>query len=108
MNKLVDLEICRRIAEIEGFEFDVINGSIHAKPFTITEVFSCAHTGFIFNPLTDEALWVKLVEKYEVSISFVFCKVLINLNGVHERNFSDRLSLRRSAMLVIIEAHKGE
>ena len=105
MLELTDLEICKRIAEIEAFDFDVLNGRIHAKPFTVTEVFSCAHMGFIFNPLTDDALWLQLIEKYEVNISFVFCKLLINLNGVHERNFTDKLSLRKNALSLIIEAH---
>ncbi len=86
-----DLEICKRIAEIEGMSN------------LLQYYHDCVDN--VFNPLTDDALWVKLIEKYEVSISFVFCKVLINLNGVHERNFNDRLSLRRSAMLLIIRAH---
>ncbi|MCP4394965.1 MAG: hypothetical protein GY804_11970 [Alphaproteobacteria bacterium] len=68
MNKLTDLEICKRIAEIEGFEFDVLNGRIHAKPFTVTEVFSCAHVGFIFNPLTDDALCFQLMVKHGITV----------------------------------------
>ncbi len=102
MSKLTKLEICKRIAEIEGIP-------LYNKPNHMTgNLETVCHPYMSYNPLTDDALWVKLIEKYEVSISFVFCKVLINLNGVHERNFSDRLSLRRSAMLVIIAAHKGE
>ncbi len=112
MNKLTDLEICKRIAEIEGFEFDVktlfTGGPLGVWPkYGFKEVGMSTASGS-YNPLIDDALLVKLIEKYEVSISFVFCKVLINLNGVHERNFNDRLSLRRSAMLLIIDAHNGQ
>ncbi len=104
MSKLVDLEICRRIAEIEGVPIYRENNCFYGDGYFRADTVS-GLAPMMYNPLTDDALWVKLIEKYEVSISFVFCKVLINLNGVHERNFNDRLSLRRSAMLLIIRAH---
>jgi len=116
--ELTDLEICKKIAEIEGVNFDEVEGKIikirqgkvtmHKEYCDLNGMMKKLYaSGNIYNPLTDDALWVNLIEKYEVSISFVFCKVLIHHRGVHERNFTDKLSLRRSALLVIIEAHNN-
>ena len=104
MDRVTDLELCKRIAKIVGFDFSIVDGFVHADPFTITDIFSCANMGFKFNPLTDDALWQRLIFKYEVSTSFVFCKLLINHNGVHEKNFTDNESLKRNALLLIIES----
>ena len=85
MSKLTDLEICKRIAEING-NFDIDR--------------------YAYNPLTDDALWSKLIIKHEVSISFNFWLVSMITNKQYEMNFTDIPSLKRKSLLLIIEAHK--
>lgn len=123
-----NLTICKKIAEIEGVElFETYNQVFDRKILVnlymdkgvkwhhaaeseecfFTKVYSApsSYKKAVFNPLTDDALWKSLIFKYEVSISFVFCKLLIVNNGVHEKNFADNISLKRNALLLIIEAH---
>ena len=59
MNKLTDLELCKRIAEIEGVLVDIIDGEwlgVHGK-YDIEE----------YNPLTDKALLFDLMIKYGIT-----------------------------------------
>tara|TARA_R110000772_G_scaffold31913_3_gene78491 strand:- start:9 stop:314 length:306 start_codon:yes stop_codon:yes gene_type:complete len=98
MNKLTDLEICKRIAEIEGYLF----GTTHGTPvivFNQDDVQS-------FNPLTDDALLNQLIFKYEISISFNFCLISMITDKQYEMNFTDIPSLKRKCLLLIIKAHK--
>lgn len=100
-----DLDICKRLAEIEGvsyFEFPdcIVETSNPDGSGTPQEALG------VYNPLTDDALWLRLIFKFEISISFVFCKVLMVKGGVFEKNFTGALSLKRNALLLIIEAHK--
>jgi hypothetical protein len=66
MKGLTDLEICKRLAEIEGLEFIV-----KMDVFGFSEcVFADSenHAGLIrYNPLTDDALCFRLMIKYNVS-----------------------------------------
>ena len=58
MNKLTDLELCERIAEIEGVLVDIIDGEwlgVHGK-YDIEE----------YNPLTNKALLFDLMIKYGI------------------------------------------
>ena len=101
MTELTNLEICKKIAEIEGFTIPE-RGHTNDGAWCSFMPNNCyGH----YNPLTDAAIWQGLIFKYEVSISFVFCKLLTVNNGVHEKNFTDNLSLKRNALLLIIEAH---
>ena len=110
---LTDLEICKRISEIEGkkgFEFmgvfvlsenynDAVNES-HSNSYS----FSPCH--YEYSPLTDRALLNDLIFKYEVSISFNFCFISVITDKQYEMNFTDIPSLKRNCLLLIIEAHK--
>lgn len=98
MSGLSDLEICKRIAEIENCI------GIHENNNNIWYVKD--YETLKFNPLTDDALWGDLIMTHEVSISFVFCKLLMVRDGVYEMNFQDIPSLKRNALLLIIEACK--
>ena len=103
---MTDLDICKRIAEIEGLPCALRSGAYGGK-WCIAQ--TKGHSSMRrYSPITDDALWVSLIEKYEVSISFVFCKVLINIDRVIERNFSSKSELRRNALLLIIEAHNDK
>jgi hypothetical protein len=57
-----DLEICKRIAEIEGAKETFHSIS---KPTSITAVFE-NRTSFGYNPLTDDALCFQLMVKYDM------------------------------------------
>ena len=65
MNELTDLEICQRIAEIEGVEFRIQNGKV--LPENPAEAITGKLTD-VYNPLTDDALCFKLMIKYKISL----------------------------------------
>lgn len=105
MTELTNLEICKKIAEIEGF--------------TIPE---CGHTNdgvwcsFMpnncyghYNPLTDDALCFQLMVKHKMQLTTLICgdyicvkqNVFVNIN-----NLTKGLSSPNKAIcLAIIEAH---
>jgi hypothetical protein len=60
MNKLTDLEICKRIAEIEGIDYS-FHKAVNALAYTaeFDEV-------LWYNPLTDDALCFQLMVKYDM------------------------------------------
>ena len=64
MDKLTDLEICKRIAEIEGAKETLYSYSSFNTPKELTAVFD-SRTVFNYNPLTDDALCFKLMVKYK-------------------------------------------
>ena len=99
-----DLEICKRIAEIEhGTAY--IDGDDTGNFINLNHPMS-DRGGEMYNPLTDDALWAKLIMKHEVSISFNFCLVSMITNKQYEMNFTDIPSLKRNTLLLIIKAHK--
>ena len=59
MNELTDLEICKRIAEIEGVEFNCDHGHVF---YWLTEDSPVQN----YNPLTDDALCFRLMIKYDM------------------------------------------
>ena len=61
MDKLTDLEICKRIAEIEGVEHT--NDGIQVR-YWYKEGAPVQN----YNPLTDDALCFKLMVKYKISL----------------------------------------
>jgi hypothetical protein len=110
MNKLTDLEICKRIAEIEGVKFIVFSGKIAADAFQVHDLFSCAHMGFTFNPLTDDALCFQLMVKHRVKIVFERAPDYYHAIALYKINNtklcqSDE-SPNKAICLAIIEAHK--
>ena len=109
MTDLTDLEICRRIAEIEGeivtikYEWDEqlrtrlcwgIEGQDRAKEF---------------NPLTDDALCFKLMVKYKISLiqhqnnTAVYCIC----NHDEKQATIAMANPKRAICLAIIESKKG-
>ncbi len=65
MNELTDLEICKRIAEIEGVEFRTQNGKV--LPENPAEAITSKLTD-VYNPLTDDALNHNLMIKYKIRV----------------------------------------
>ena len=115
MSELTDLEICKRIAEIEN-KGDCFNWF---NTFAIrTEMYAEREE---YNPLTDDALCFQLTKKYRVSIDYfedwqrqgedkdVLARLEIGL-GIHALGTVDFCknddSLNKAICLAIIEAHK--
>jgi hypothetical protein len=59
MNELTDLQICQRIAEIEGVDLMPYRQGDRAA--------FAAGSQTIYNPLTDDALCFKLMIKYDIA-----------------------------------------
>jgi hypothetical protein len=112
---MTDLEICKRIAEIEGFLIDPDDKYPRYLRFK-----SGKHVGYkTYNPLTDDALCFKLAKKYRVSIDYfedwqrqgedknVLARLEIGL-GIHALGTVDFCknddSLNKAICLAIIEA----
>lgn len=100
------LEICKRIAEIEGVEYSIEtndNGYVWLK--TESMKFSV-----MYDPLTDDALCFQLMVKYKVkfySNKDYFVAGLINKNG-EPHCFNMDESPNKVICLTIIEAHKND
>ena len=93
-----DLEICKRIAEIEGYVF--CDGGKYAR---------CELTkhgkvvGYLdYNPLTDDALNHQLMIKYRVSVDFLRPSDVWIGNDI---NITFRGNPNKAILLAIIEAH---
>tara|TARA_R110002051_G_scaffold301683_1_gene369645 strand:+ start:740 stop:991 length:252 start_codon:yes stop_codon:yes gene_type:complete len=83
---MTDLEICKRIAEIEGIsDYIFIN--------------------YDYNPLTDKALCFDLMVKHKVDTEWwgdeLGAYIPVNDGEIHDKN------PQKAICLAIIEAHKG-
>ena len=115
MSELTDLQICKKIAEIEKLNQVEIRGEVF-----VSHGFSCDRK---YNPLTDDALCFQLTKKYRVSIDYfedwqrqgedkdVLARLEIGL-GIHALGTVDFCknddSLNKAICLAIIEAHKDQ
>ena len=101
-----DLDICKRIAEIEGAT-ETFAPNIHGAGSPLIAVFD-NKTCFDYNPLTDDALCFKLMVNYKVR----FCPeydgsfVAFLHNGHNEYARILDKNPNRAICLAIIEAHK--
>jgi hypothetical protein len=106
---MTDLEICKRIAEIEGFLIDPDDKYPRYLRFKSGE-----HVGYkAYNPLTDDALCFKLMVKYDCDLVSPYrpnnnthweCQIFTG-------NRTDAVSIynespNKAICLAIIEAHK--
>ena len=102
MSKLTDLEICKRIAEIEGLKVSVVGElSVYIK--------SNSKVGhYAYNPLTDDALCFKLMIKHRVICHWLWCEndgtehYLSCITGEEECSY-DKIP-NRAICLAIIES----
>ena len=93
-----DLEICKRIAEIEGVIGHEYQGSfVPSNKFGMAvndskdNIYSYSVDDYSYNPLIDDALCFKLMVKYEIQLTY-YPSVIVNPN--------------RAICLAIIEANK--
>jgi hypothetical protein len=112
MTELTDLEICTRIAEIEGFQFEIKSltcvtpkGLWPKVPFK--SVGMSLDSGS-YDPLTDDALCFRLMVKYKIKPSYeydgtwlTFCSATTN------KLLSKNTSPNKAICLAIIEKHKA-
>jgi hypothetical protein len=110
--ELTDLEICKRIAEIEGFEFRV--GSLTSvTPVGVWPKVPFKDVGMSlgsssYNPLTDDALCFRLMVKYEVGVdTYTDTAYILSdyTNRTHKAVISIDDDINKAICLAIIEAH---
>lgn len=101
-NKLTDLELCRRIAEIEGVTVDAIDGEylgIHGK-YDIEE----------YNPLTNKALLFDLMVKHAVEVHYDYSNCVAYRDGreVGLVRFDIGSELPRAILECIVESKSNQ
>ena len=106
MSELTDLEICKRIAEIEnkGDCFSWFN------TFAIrTEMYAEREE---YNPLTDDALCFQLMVKYEVNVDSYLGVTNISSDYTDRQDIAQfsymDYTINKAICLTIIEAHKDQ
>jgi hypothetical protein len=108
MKELTDLELCQRIAEIEGYKTSVTD---RAKGVWASWYKNNCYGWF--NPLTDDALCQQLIKKHSISMikdgDDWWAMVVEDVNLDWSLNFKCLTSnhdYNRAALLCIIEVHK--
>ena len=110
MEQLTDLELCKRIAEIECYVFD-----------TGGKYFRCEITehgkvvGYInYNPLTDDALCFQLLKKYNIDLISPYLpnndtkyEAQIFINGIADVLSEYDDNANKAILLAIVAAHNG-
>ncbi len=101
MTELTNLDICKRIAEIEGLTCELRESLFGNKIlYALTE----SHGGLkSYNPLKDDALCFQLIIKHKIDLIF-------NEFGTVSAYYSKKYALtdtnsNKAALLAIIEAH---
>ena len=107
MSELTDLEICKRIGEIESLNGDFgthLNGA-HGRRY-IDGSFK------YYNPLTDDALCFQLMVKYEVNVDSYLGVTSISSDYTNKPNIAQvsymDYTINKAICLTIIKAHKGQ
>ena len=100
MEELTDLEICKRIAEIDG------KTDIEVVPSAVYGDLILTNSG-LFNPLTDDALCFQLMVKHGVTVSFEEIEAYI-YNDYKTKSvcFDKDKTPNKAICLAIIEANK--
>ena len=113
MNDLTDLQICKRIAEIEGEEYfsdnlTSVNIMAHCPALTVDAI-------FMYNPLTDDALCFQLMVKYQIKVmyesnpNYYHASKVIHAKGKKPFRIGESdSSPNKAILLAIIEAHNDK
>jgi hypothetical protein len=118
MTELTDLEICQRIAEIEGvsniIEIDAIEPYLGIIDGNIKPPSPVKLVGR-YDPLKDDALCFRLMKKHEVDLASPYRpnKETSWCADIFVNTYSDSLSVQddnpnKAICLAIIEAHKND
>lgn len=116
--ELTGLEICKRIAEIEGLMFEVAAESLFLTASELSGSKNKNHWSYEYsdyNPLKDDALCFQLMKKYKIDVVWVsslldkdnraYAKNTALSNLVNEKPKRD---VNKAICLAIIEAHKND
>ena len=113
-----DLEICKKIAEIEGYVKCKIKGLFILPNFEDDFIYSGFYLKDIlnkYNPIKDDALCFALSKKYNVSImhyeEYSTARIWVDPedNPIADfSNINNDTSLNKAICLAIIEAHKDQ
>ena len=109
MSELTDLEISKRVAEIEGFEFDIKNGKV--LPVDPSNIITDKLTD-VYNPLADKALCFDLMVKYNFDLTSPYrdddWTVEFWSDGEGDAVAVQDENLQRAICLAIIAMHEGK
>ncbi len=95
---MIDLEICKRIAEIEGV------GVFEDRGFQLTRSVSYEQ----YNPLTDDALCFQLMVKYFVSVDYNHTRLTKEYIATCPDGYGYNSNPNKAILLAIIEAHNEQ
>ena len=115
MSDLTDLELCRRIADIENIHYmeTRYKGNANFIALVSKNDFTGTPPEMIgkYNPLTDDALCFRLMVKYKVQIDYddktasIYkdgdCRFIATATATYDSN------INRGILLAIVEAHKS-
>jgi hypothetical protein len=112
MKELTDMQICKNIAEIEGFTFAGWSEK-QGKPSVLKD--GSKNQGRYYNPLTNDALCFQLMIKYKVKLDYTsnfFSQAIVqDFEGDDEdavlssvSYWSDECSHNKAICLAIMEA----
>jgi hypothetical protein len=103
MNELTDLEICQRIAQIEGIQNQIEQADTQ-HPYIYSEELNAE-----YNPLTDNSLCFSLMLRHEVSLTYgeyaVNAEILIEKED-GEHSFATQAYCPKRAICLAIVASK--
>ena len=105
---MTDLEICKRLAEIEGLPHSVCNkNNCVTLPQKTAEELKIS---FVYNPLIDKALLLGLCDKHEITTIFRYGEIFV---GYEIENLTapikcEKEELDRSRCLAIIAKYEGK
>jgi len=106
-----DLEICKRIAEIEGNKvvFDEFNDKqVKILIQTWCDTDSCYFDDYLpYNPLTDDALCFQLMVKYKVSMEFFYGKWCTRVKTTKGHILGNDKIPNKAICLAIIESKES-
>ena len=104
MSELTDLEICKRIAEIEGLENYISENKRHCMTRDKSSTRIIRHVEY--NPLTDDALCFRLMVKYEVYIGCYDISGMEAFIDINRMEISVGETANKAICLAIIESKR--